>query len=177
MVSFAYKPLHEAELYFSQSVLKASASLLNLTPRHTAPQHLVSLTARVSISHAHWPETVAQVGEHSVPVARGWRGTGTRWTCSRSAPTPSVGPAAGAPGWPWLQRSPAQQHGHQSSEVAAKSSYVPGTLHAQSGKLLQSAALPSQFLFPQHHLTFCSQPVFPPLMVSLLIFKVHFSIE
>ena len=42
MVSFAYKPLHEAELYFPQSVLKASASLLNLTPRHTEPQRLLS---------------------------------------------------------------------------------------------------------------------------------------
>ena len=61
--------------------------------------------------------------------------------------------------------------------AAATSSHVPVTLHARSGKLLQSVPLPPEVLFPQHHLTFCSQPVFPPLMVSLFIFKVHFSIE
>lgn len=66
MVSFAYKPLHEAELYFSQLVLKASASLLNLTPRHTAPQHLLSprrhaFQSVMLTDQKRWPRWVSTV--------------------------------------------------------------------------------------------------------------------
>lgn len=171
--------LHEAELYFPQSVLNASDSLSNLPPRHTAPagrphSGLASLLlppACVSIPFAAQKRRPGRVSaaylQHGDDGAQG---------LDELAPGRRRHPHSALQ---QVQQDGLGRSAHlpNNTGAAATSSHVPVTLHARSGKLLQSVPLPPEVLFPQHHLTFCSQPVFPPLMVSLFIFKVHFSIE
>lgn len=176
MVSFAYKPLHEAELYFSQSVPKASASLLNLTPRHTAPQRLVSPTACVSVTltdQKRWPRRVsAEYLQHGDDGAQGLDELvpGRRrhpQSALQQVHQDGLGCGAHLP------------NNMDSSPVRRPPSHL--TYLGHSMRSLESCY--SQHLFLQtsyvHSIILHSvlNQVFPLLMVSLFIFTVHFPTE